>query len=506
LRRVLKPTAAAVGTAPGSPMNPLFVLVLCRLPEISFHGSAFLLFSHTHSSQYRSLDLRRTGKHIDQANTESSTMSATSPCEDLKAQGNSAYKARKFDDAIVAYTTALECLNELQNESLSEMGRALLLNRSKAYEQANLLHLAYVDVYVVWFSLGQKFVRQQDWLYLARLAERVNQLAVAEFCWASLIRHTCTPEKMGGDTTSGNQLMQDVRPWYESMMRIQHKLKASASEQPTSEGEPARLINQVFTLSKQQHQSLEKRLERIPDDYSYSLAFNPPPFRNQQVDHDGNSVIRCAKYTAHSAIEVRPSPVSRLGVFAKRNIKEGEIFWIEAPVATGTVTQDQCDGCGKLQVPIPCDNKDCAARYCTVECKVSTWKAWHRIECECGEALTLLRTQSNRGYSSSSRLPVLIVRMLAQWLCLEAPPVNVMESNPILGTLCLPAYMANTPGAPSFAVPSIVAAPDPDPSDELNVCSTSLPVKHLVRDLDCEGKLSLLQTLSSYQRVLRTLR
>lgn len=358
-------------------------------------------------------------------------MSSENLATALKTLGNNAYTAGKFSEAILAYTRALRCVQEpLSNGGLlNQDAQTLMLNRSKAYEQAKLVHLAWIDAMTVFESKGKQFTRLQDWVYLAKLSERVRQLQTAQQCLVLGMQQYVDSNGIVASASSTSDMertMALLRPLRDSLDRVMGQLQEQ-QQRITSPPEHSKVAasNVVWNLNETERTRLNAVTQRIKTDFLFMKRFAPDPFGVVPTPNTSNTaqsslnqwLQNCSSKTTSAAIEIRASPLSRLGVFATRDIRRGELFFSEDPVATGVTTLEHCDGCGNANPKVCCPHRlDCPMRYCTEDCRMRAWRNWHVVECHRKTELGELRAICSQGYSGSSRIPLVITRLVNMWL------------------------------------------------------------------------------------------
>ena len=112
-----------------------------------------------------------------------------------------------------------------------------------------------------------------------------------------------------------------------------------------------------------------------------------------------------------SQIEIRHDAKRGFGIFAKKNLPEGEIILLDQPIISCNIDPKRCHYCTKScgSSPIPCPNAKCKIQFCSVACRDQA-NFYHKPLC--GLDTSSLDDFVGRGCSSSALVWLLAWRML----------------------------------------------------------------------------------------------
>jgi hypothetical protein len=227
-----------------------------------------------------------------------------------KDQGNEHYRAKRYTDAVLAYSNSLRQTTAADRD----IRQIVLLNRSKAYTQLQQSHLAYADVKV---AVGvQAFTRPRDWKTLAECAERLGWLdEAARAYWNLGICHMKqTPpnprEAQGAQTAARSRVIELYNAAGEKKKKGPSKTASDSLHD---------LMDAV----------LASEYER-PEDKEYAYLPSPAVRATPTETRD----VRVAVSTLHGS-----------GVIAKRAFAKGEVILYVEPSALVHWIDGRCLAC-----------------------------------------------------------------------------------------------------------------------------------------------------------------
>jgi hypothetical protein len=114
-------------------------------------------------------------------------------------------------------------------------------------------------------------------------------------------------------------------------------------------------------------------------------------------------------------IELKVVPRKGVGVFAKKRIKRGTVFFTETPELCVWLDDTRCYHCvrklGKPSETAGC-GEGCPKQYCSLECRQRAMELYHAPLCHHHAILEELESTAARGSTGSSRAPLLAWKML----------------------------------------------------------------------------------------------
>eukprot|EP00158_Paraphelidium_tribonemae_P004216 Partr_v1_DN26639_c2_g1_i1_m69264 len=116
-------------------------------------------------------------------------------------------------------------------------------------------------------------------------------------------------------------------------------------------------------------------------------------------------------------------------VIATKNIKYLETI-MEDPCSVADMRSfNQCYHCQKPETKVPCSNPICLVKYCSPLCKIVAEKTYHVPEI-CGNPVKDIKKFCSTGVSSSSNIPMLILKMLGMALAARKPNEKYISVRP----------------------------------------------------------------------------
>lgn len=135
--------------------------------------------------------------------------------------------------------------------------------------------------------------------------------------------------------------------------------------------------------------------------------------------------LSCLGHTLHAKyVTIIQSTIKNggLGLSAARDYDKGEIILMESPYMTAGCDSTRCWFCSKLLTTttniIQCRNKCDYEQYCSTVCCESAWNQYHQVQCSNDRSkrwdMKPVIDNVLRGFSMSSRIPLLILRLIAK--------------------------------------------------------------------------------------------
>lgn len=286
--------------------------------------------------------------------------------QDWKVKGNDHYKSGAYAEAIEAYTCALHTHNNGVEDV--QLRQHLFLNRSKAYKQVGLAHLAYADAKLAASVLA--FERSNDMEHLARCADNIQMWdEVIRAYWnLGILSHRASKslERDGWQMKARAKL---IDLW--EARRRQGMIAGPA---------PGRTAGAtVEALESLLQAVLSQNMEASAAPSTFTIS------RHGRTNHNSDTVVGALELKAVPGVEVRLSTLHGQGVFAVSSITKGSLVFETSPLIWQPVAMEpmRCGTCAKLvRGTVRCEG--CwtpASRYCSASCKRDAERSYHKHEC-----------------------------------------------------------------------------------------------------------------------------
>jgi hypothetical protein len=310
-------------------------------------------------------------------------MASSSSYDELKAQGNAAFAAGRFEEAARAYTAASEA---------DPRAAAAVCNRAAAFIKLGMWGHACAD------ALRVMELPDLDPQLRVKALKRMAQSCV-ELGWFQQASNVIAALLRAGEAAFARELHATM------------ELRKAAHEKRLAELRAGKL-----ELSAGAH---GKANAVKPEDVDRMLRLGAQEVMTtwRQPARDGPGGARspevllpriAALLPAGSPVAIRVGP-SGFGVFATRDIARGEQVMVDSLVVAAHADRSRCHHCMADDAAVRCASP-CRLLFCSPACQEAARALYHAPLC--GADTSELDAQVTDGMTASSRFPLLAVKLL----------------------------------------------------------------------------------------------
>jgi hypothetical protein len=321
------------------------------------------------------------------------TASTTSVQLQLKEMGNAHFRESRFRDALTCYTAGIRVLGPM-----TDLRKALWMNRARTYASLALPMLAFVDVSLLEAGLGCRMESAKDLLTLANFQIHVGELAAA--------RHTLTSRVVGVEGAPAARISAMIKILYKAE-KEQQKRTAERTALPIR-NMPASMTSASFV-----------------DKQTQGSTYQPCVLRLFSTDENQKSYLNSIDSKLKPYLTTRRGDEADGGISVESLVacKQGQLLATDPPLLTGSIDDTRCARCSKkfmslapggIIMATPC-KKSCGELYCSPACRDTSADTHHTWQCNKNIQRNLREMRqavAKQGMTMSSRTPLCIARAL----------------------------------------------------------------------------------------------